>query len=294
MSMACQSDRHYVRGLGGTVMSNDQQVAKKPQSSMTPAYMQGAKDMGIDSIEQKDVITPRIAICQAMSKVKKKNEKVKEGHLYHTLEHITFGKVIEFFCLQMYKSVVWFDPDKNVLAGYEYYNKKTKEYTRYGKDMDDIKKDPVRYANGRETYNYMIVLAKELERCIASGTSPTVFIYSAARAASKAAKQLNGRFKVNAQRNVPIYGQKVSFATESIEFEKGPSFMPVFTWVGLAKKEEFVNLAQGFEIAKSLMGKESTHAGAAASEDEDQGSAQEQEPVDEDTQGPVDEDPFNL
>ena len=239
-------------------MSNSSNQVAKKQSSQVPAFMQDAGDMGVDSIGTEDVVTPRIKIAQKMSQAKDQNDKLRDGQLYHSLEFTSFGNDVEVFALLTYKTKIWFS-DSQTLVGYEYFDKKSGNYNRYGLEMDAIMADKARYAEGSDTYNYMMILATELEAGIANGTMPNIYIYSASSASSKAAKQLNGKLKMNATRRIPIYLQFISFGTIKQSFDKGDAFMPVFTFPRLANKDEFTALQDGFKHAQTLMGNAGTH-----------------------------------
>ena len=233
-------------------MSKNQLQANKPSAVATtgstlPAYMQGAKDLGVEDIGNEDVIVPRIKICQAMTTVKDEIDGLNNGMFYSSTKEL-MGEEIKIFVLSFYKAKTWFDNDK--LLGYEAFDKKTKEYTRFGDKMEEILASKEKYDEGIDSYNYVAILQSELREAMASGGTPSMYIFTCASAAMKPAKQLNSKLKKMATRGVPIYGNLITVHSEAIKFDKGSAYMPVFPSTDeFANEDEFRELAIAHEIA---------------------------------------------
>ena len=237
-------------------MSKETQVQTVNESQIVPAYMQGA-DLGLDVIENEDVITPRIKICQAMSTSKDSMDGIKDGQWYTSAGKI-LGDSVDFFVLTKYNSRVWYG-DGNKLIGYESTNPKTKEVTKFGEKIDEIMSNQALYSTGKDTYNYIVVLEKDLKDSIENGGSPVIYIYSAQSAARGAAKKLNSMLKMAGQRGIPIYANRVGAATEKKQFDNGAAYMPTFSDAGYAGKEEFEALKGGYELAVMTLGNSNLH-----------------------------------
>ena len=238
-------------------MSNQNKQVQTKQKSAVPAYMQNVDDLGVDVIENNDVVTPRVKICQPMTTTKETLTALKDGEYFTTGVERVLGKSIQFFILTKFNSRVWFKGGK--MVGYYSKNPRTGNEVSYGDEINNIMDNQELYEEGSDSFNYVIVLANELEACLQAGTAPTMYVYSASGAARKNAKKLNSLVKANAQRKVPIYATKIEASSVLESFDGGKAWMPEFSEAGFASEDEFQALKGGYEIARAEQDKGAIH-----------------------------------
>lgn len=226
------------------------EVARKTTSiaAAVPDYLK-TNDMGVDNIKSSDMVIPRLKIVQGLSRVKDENDALKEGEFYHTLTKESMGNSVIFYVLFFWPSLIWFSEDQKFL-GSEHND--GSQLVRIGDiNFDDM---AVR-SKALGAFNYMICLSKD----ITSGTLPEILIYSATSAAQRPARNLNGKLKYNAQKQVPIWGQKIKMTTLKKQFPRGSAYMPQFQFGSFASEGEAAVLKELYNMAKMLFTSKETH-----------------------------------
>jgi len=139
----------------------------------------------------------------------------------------------------MWKSQVWF-ADMKLIATVHYVNNSPVKIgdTEYADTHPD---------EGILSYNYFIIPVKDIK----GATLPMIF--SCSSAAVKYARQLNTKLKLNALKNIPIFGQVVNVKSQLVSFAKGSAYMPKFNYERYATKEELPVLQDMYTFCKSTM-----------------------------------------
>lgn len=229
-----------------------------------PKYLQDvdAAMMGVDTIEAEDIQIPRLKILQGSSKIKTEKPELdlKDGTYYNSITGEDYGKRVEMYVLLTWKSMVLFTEDFK-LKCISYKDIKTKETIIFGDcegcDMSEANK----------TYNYQFIMKKELEDAVLNNRIPIPMMMHWSSAASTYAKQLNGKFKTNAQRGIPIYGQKIVMTTFLKPFKIAPAYMPQFSYGEFPTEDEFKLLKILFSYAVSLQSRQDVQVENVEEED---------------------------
>lgn len=225
------------------------------KSLEVPKYLQDvdANMMGVDTIEAEDIQIPRLKILQGSSKIKteKPELNLKEGTYYNSITGEDYGNSLEMYILLTWKSQVWFTEDFK-LKCISYKDIKTKEIITFG-DCDNCD-----LADSNRTYNYQFIMKDELESAVANNRIPIPMMMHWGSAASTYAKQLNGKLKTNAQRGIPIYGQRVKMTTFLKPFKIAPAYMPQFSYGKFPTEDEFKLLKILYSYAVSLQSRQET------------------------------------
>ena len=210
---------------------------------------------GTDTIGINDVVVPRLKIVQGQTTAKDINDALRDGDWYNSATAQSLGKEIEMFVLLKWNSRVLFDKSFKFLAT-EYLDVNTKKLIRLG--SVDINAEEYR-DQVMDCFNYMTVLASDLDMAIKERVFPEVYIYSAGSAAQKPARNLNGCIQRNGRKDLPIYAQLVKVATSKEKFNEGSAFMPVFHFPRFANPTEFKALAYLYKKCREMQSDEKTH-----------------------------------
>ena len=224
--------------------------AKKQGNGDVPAYFEGMGDMGTESIDSTDISIPRIKICQKMSTVHD-DAQMKDGSIYDSVSKEVIPTPFEFVVVLHWKSMVWFSKDNKFIASCQ-IDPITKKEVWFGNDIDKIQNDDDLYAQGMNTHNYFLLPIDALNNAVQNGDFPLPMIYSAASAAIKHARNLNGHIRMNGGKGIPIFGQVVQMETVEDKFQAGKAFMPRFKFGDVVNKQQAQFLAKYHTECKKL------------------------------------------
>jgi hypothetical protein len=222
-----------------------------------PAYYQG--DTGADQIDPNDTIIPRLKICQGQSNIKS-TATIKDGEFYNHLTGEVYGPAVEFYVVGYQKSRIWFKDFKLICI--EYVDQKTKQRVRSGDENVCLD-----YDSGKDSFNYMVVLKKDLAGAIKANTIPNMMIFSCMSAAGRAARQLNGKLLFNAQRKIPIFAQEIICSTNLEKFKTGSAHMPMFRYRDTQLDEVSFKMLHGLFKVSTDIGMKKIHAEDEAEND---------------------------
>lgn len=239
------------------------QVPVKQEASKTPAYFNGYNETGTESIDPGDVSFPRIKIVQSLSKVKRSNDKIKDGEFYDTATGISMGKSILIYPVLHWISRVWFDDNMGFRA--TEWRTPSGETRRSGNIDWSNESD---YATGWRCQNYYVTTVKSVAEAVSKGIVPDIFILSFTSSASQCARQINTKLKTNGSKGIPIWGQQIKLTTQIKEFPKGHAYLPQPAFGPFATKEEAPFLDGLYKQAKNYQ--ESASCTHGANEDDDQ------------------------
>lgn len=215
----------------------------KANEGGVPDYYRSAGLTGAEEISANDISIPRLKICQGVSKIKGVLKEIKDGEYYNTLTNEVYGPEIVFFPVFFFKSRIWFSEDFQFLAS-EYFDSKRGEYVRTG-DLKVIKES---YDSGMDSFNYSIVLEKDLK-----AGELNFLAFSLTSASLRAGRQLNGKIKYNAANQRPLWTTAVKATTLLQKFQKGQACLPVFSFPEKILSEvEFKKLMELHNLCRDM------------------------------------------
>ena len=232
----------------------NQQIQKKPTQNLSYLVKKDKENLGIENIDQSEVIMPRLKIVQDNSSDPKG---VQKGNWYNSVTGKNYGKTVSVAPIIHWKSNIKFNEGEILCRSLDgLVDQKGKSCAECGEfkfGKDGSKPTCMR------TLNYIVAIKEELGEAIKNQTIISPIILSFGGISTKLGKLMNTSIILSASRKFPIYSQYFDLVApeEERKFKVGKAFIPELKVKGYISKEEAEYLGRLFdEYSKLNFGKE--------------------------------------
>ena len=199
--------------------------------AMPPAYLktENPAEMGIENIDPKDIIMPRLIIVQGQTEQK---FGANDGEIINNIDGKNYGKSISFVAVIHSKANMMFDSSLKLecqsLDGKVSITQGGLSCLKCGKSQwtKDEKNKGVK-PECNELFNYLIAEENELKEAVATASAIPPLLLSFMRTATKQGRLINTAIQMNATRQFPIYSQKFTLTVpdEPTKFDTGAAYI---------------------------------------------------------------------